>query len=129
MIRNSFFYFHKGGGKGLSDLRNDPLLLPPALMLCHDSLISDRCDPGPPRSGTRDAAAKTPDYTNRFVNPAGPPNAKCKSSIALPNMPRSASGSPERLTSTAVTRFSRRSTLCGGEAGETGGGSAGLANT
>ena len=49
MIRNSFFYFHKGGGNGLSALRDDPLLLPPALMLCHDSLISDRCDPGPPK--------------------------------------------------------------------------------
>src|SRR3982074_1212039 len=52
MIRNSFFYFHKGGGNGLSALRDDPLLLPPALMLCHDSLISDRCDPGPPRRRT-----------------------------------------------------------------------------
>ncbi|MGH6851887.1 MAG: hypothetical protein ACREDJ_01560, partial [Methylocella sp.] len=35
-------------------MRDDPLLLPPALMLCHDSLKSDRCDPVPPRSGTRD---------------------------------------------------------------------------
>src|ERR1700724_1063810 len=117
MIRNSVFYYDKGGGNGLSALRDDPLLPPPALMLCHDSLISDRCDPGPPRSGTRDAAAKTPNFTNRFVNPAGPPNAKCKSSIASPNMARSASGSPERLTSTAATRFSRRSTLGGGKRG------------
>ena len=49
MIRNSFFYFHKGGGNGVSALRDDPLLLPPALMLCHDSLIPGRCDPGPPK--------------------------------------------------------------------------------
>src|SRR3984893_14153040 len=115
MIRTSFFYFHTGRGSGLSGLCDDPLLLPSALMLCHDSLLSDRCDPGPPRSGTRDAAAKTPDF--RFVNSAGPPNAKCKSSIASPNTQQSASGSPEKPTSTAVTRSSRRSTLCGGQPG------------